>query len=47
MWSISNLSNNLPTTDVKLTVNDILLDRFLNNVVMFATIHSVGTVHSS
>ena len=46
MWSLINVSNNLHTTDVKLTdllFSDLFRDPFLNNNVMFACFRSEGS----
>ena len=50
MWSLINVSSNLHTTDVKLaglSFSGFFLDTFLNSGVMFASIHSEGTISSS
>ena len=50
MCSLISFSNSLQTTDVKLTgllFSELLLDPFLNNGMIFASLHSNGTTHSS
>ena len=50
MWSLINVSNNLHTTDVKLTglyLSDVFLDPFINKGVMFVSFRSEGTIPSS
>ena len=42
IWSLTNISNNLPIADVKLTgllFSDLFLELLLNNVMMFASLH--------